>query len=218
MSTISSDVWERDGSSTMSRSTFYLIIGAVLTWGFYLTTLVAAATAEWAPGLGLFLLVGLGIPFLGIALSSSEVAFVSFVGFNLVVGGMSAILGPVLAHYELAEPGLIERAATLTGLVAAVMGVSGFLFPSFYRSIGGTLFVALLGLVVASFARIFIPAIQGVGIIDYAGAGIFSLYIGYDMWRASELPATLDNAIDVAVALYLDIINLFLDLLRILKD
>ena len=38
------------------------------------------------------------------------------------------------------------------------------------------------------------------------------------MWRASEIPATLDNAVDVAIALYLDIINLFITLARIYAE
>ena len=47
-------------------------------------------------------------------------------------------------------------------------------------------------------------------------AAIFSLYIGYDMYRAQRYPKTADNAVDCAVDIYLDIINLFLRLLRIL--
>jgi FtsH-binding integral membrane protein len=216
---ISSEVWERGGTDEMTRGSFYLVLGMILSWGFALTTIVAQATGTWEPGIGGILLVGLGVPIVGIFLSvSSGNALVSFLGFNLVVGGLSAILGPVLVMYEMKEPGLIERAATMTGLVTATMGVSGLLFPNFYRSIGGALFGALTALVVVSFARLFIPAIQGVGVIDYASALIFALYIGYDMWRASEIPATLDNAVDVAVSLYLDIINLFLDLLRIMSS
>lgn len=218
MSFGNSQVWTRSGSDEMPRGIFYLIIGAILSWGFVLTSLVAQTTATWEPDLLVLLLVGLGVPLVGIFLSAmSDSALISFVGFNMVVGGLSAILGPVLAHYAEIQPGLIERAATLTALTTAVMGVSGLMFPNFYRHIGGALFGALLALVVVSFARLFIPAIQDVGIIDYLSAGIFSLYIGYDMWRASEISATLDNAVDVAVSLYLDIINLFLDLLRILS-
>ena len=216
---IDSDVWDRNGKDTMTRSAFYFVLGMILSWGFVFTMIVAKSTAEWHPGLGMLLVVGLGIPIAGIFMSAkSDNPLISFSGFNMVVGGLSAILGPVLAMYALKEPGLIERAATLTGLVTAVMGVSGLLFPNFYRSIGGALFGALLALVVVSFARLFIPAIQNVGVIDYISALIFSLYIGYDMWRASDIPATLDNAVDVAVSLYLDIINLFLDLLRILAE
>jgi FtsH-binding integral membrane protein len=217
MSILSSGVWERSGSNEMSRNVFYLVLGAILSWGFVLTMLVARSTAAWHPNIMMLLIVGLGLPVIGIFMSAlSSNPLVSFAGFHLVVGGLSAILGPVLAMYDIKEPGLVERAAIMTGIVAAVMGASGFMFPNFYRSIGGALFGALIALVVVSFARIFIPAIQGVGIIDYISAGIFSLYIGYDMWRASDVPATLDNAVDVAVSLYLDILNLFLDLLRIM--
>lgn len=218
MSMMSSDVWERGGSNEMSRNVFYLVLGAILSWGFVLTSLVAKSTATWHPNIISLLLVGLGIPIIGILMSTkSSNPLISFLGFNMVVVGLSAILGPVLAMYDIKEPGLVERAATMTALVTLVMGMTGMMFPNFYRSIGGALFGALTALVVVSFARLFIPAIQGVGIIDYISAGIFSLYIGYDMWRASDIPATLDNAVDVAVSLYLDILNLFLDLLRLMS-
>jgi FtsH-binding integral membrane protein len=45
---------------------------------------------------------------------------------------------------------------------------------------------------------------------------LFCAYIIYDWNRALRLPYTVDNAIDAAVALYLDIMNLFIHLLRIL--
>jgi FtsH-binding integral membrane protein len=55
-------------------------------------------------------------------------------------------------------------------------------------------------------------------IIDWIAAGIFALYIGYDMYRASTIPATLDNAIDVATAQFLNIFNLFVRFLIISSD
>ncbi|HCA63484.1 MAG TPA: hypothetical protein DEP73_05025, partial [Pseudomonas sp.] len=45
---------------------------------------------------------------------------------------------------------------------------------------------------------------------------IFCGYVGVDWGRANQIPKTLDNAIDSAAALYMDIINLFLRILRIL--
>jgi len=45
-------------------------------------------------------------------------------------------------------------------------------------------------------------------IIHYLAAGLFALYIGYDMWRASEIPATLDNAVGVSISTYFDPRNL----------
>lgn len=218
MSDFSSDVLKRHGVDEMSRNAFYFVIVAILTWGFVLTSIIAKLTSTWNPGIIMFLLVGLGIPILGIILSSSsDNAFVSFIGFNLVVGGLSAIIGPVLAMYEIKAPGLVERAATMTAFVTAVMGLSGLVFPNFYRSIGGALFGALSALLIVSIIQLFVPALRNVGVIDYIAAGIFALYVGYDMHRASEMTATLDNAVDIAVSFYLDIINLFIRLLKILK-
>ena len=219
MSGVSSDVWGRSGVDTMTRNAFYFVLGCILAWGFVFTNIMVSITADWHPGLMEMLGVGLVIPIIGVFLSAwSNNPLLSFIGFNMVVGGISAIIGPVLAMYEMQMPGVVERAATMTAFVTAGMGVSGLLFPNFYRSIGGALFGALLVLVLVSFARLFIPVIQEVGIIDYIAAGLFALYIGFDMWRASEIPATLDNAVDVAVSLYLDIINLFLYLLRIYAE
>jgi FtsH-binding integral membrane protein len=210
-----SDVFERSGEDTMTRGAFYLAIGIVLAWGFAATYIVSSMTATWQPSIGMFLLVGLAIPILGILLSTSSEPLVSFAGFNLVVIPSAAILGPALQQYEVAHTGIVAECAMLTGAVACVMAMTGLLFPNFYRSIGGMLFGALLTLLVVLIISLFVPALANFGVIQWGAAVLFALYIGFDMWRASDIPATLDNAIDVSVSLYLDIINLFLWILRI---
>lgn len=212
-----SDVFERYGADAMSRRTFYFVLGAILAWGFGLTAALSELTAGWNPNIWVFLGVALVLPIIGIVMSAkSDNPLVSFIGFNLVVVPFGVILGPALAAYKVASPGVVAEAAMLTAIVTGVMGLSGVLFPKFYEGLGGALFGALLCLVVVRVIGLFVPAIGNLGIIDYVAAAIFALYIGYDMYRASTIPATLDNAVDVAVALYLDIINLFLNILRIL--
>lgn len=44
----------------------------------------------------------------------------------------------------------------------------------------------------------------------------YNLIIGYDWGRANRIPKTTDNAIDSAAAIYIDIINLFVRILRIM--
>lgn len=215
---LKTDVYGRTGNDTMTRNSFYFIMGCILAWGFTATYIVSEMTADWKPEMFAFFLVSIGLPLLGIFMSMSKSALISFTGFNLVVIPFGAILGPVLAQYELAQPGIVSEAAMLTGMVAGIMALSGLFFPNFYRSIGGALFGALLALVIVSVASLFIPALMNFTVIHYAAAGLFALYIGYDMWRASEIPATLDNAVDVSISLYLDIINLFLWILRILGN
>jgi FtsH-binding integral membrane protein len=52
--------------------------------------------------------------------------------------------------------------------------------------------------------------------IDWVVVGIFCGYIGYDWARANAIPKTLDNAVDSAAAIYIDIINLFIRILSIM--
>ncbi len=212
------DLFARTGHDNMNRGPFYLIIGSILAWGCIATYIVSSMTAMWRPSALELLIVGLVIPLLGVLLSISDSAALSFVGFNLVAIPFGATLGPLLYQYNISKPGLVTECALLTAFVAGVMAISGFLFPNFYRSIGGVLFGALTTLVVVLIVSMFVPQIASFGIVQWGSATIFALYIGYDMWRASDIPATLDNAVDVALSLYLDVINLFLSLLDILDD
>lgn len=209
-------VWKNEGTDTLSRRAFYGLIGLCLTWGFALAAFASRYTATWEPNIWIFLLVGLVIPIIGIVISSkSKNPAVSFLGFNLVVIPLGAMLGPLLYYYSITDPGVIEQALIATAFVTGMMALSAFLFPHFYSKIGGALFMALLCVIVLMLLQLFIPAMQDWIFISYLTAGIFALYIGYDIWRASKIPATLDNAIDVSVSLYLDIVNLFTAFLRI---
>ena len=55
-------------------------------------------------------------------------------------------------------------------------------------------------------------------VTDWIAAGLFSLYIGYDIYRSQQYPKTLDNAVDSALDIYMDIANLFMRILSILGD
>jgi FtsH-binding integral membrane protein len=102
----------------------------------------------------------------------------------------------------------------MTGSVTLVMMLLAMIFPDFFAKLGGVLFAALLGLVAVRLLQLFIPGLQSLVLIDWISAAIFSLYIGYDWNRATEIPKTLDNAVDVAVSIYLDVVNLFLSLFK----
>jgi len=213
---LKNDVFERQGDDTLSRRGFYLALASVLTWGFFATAAVADKFSAWQPSLMEVIVVGLVIPIVGILIGISKNPVISFIGYNMVVIPFGMTLGPVLAQYELAQPGIVTSAAITTGAVTVVMGASGVLYPRVYANMGGALFTALIALLVVRILGMFIPALGNSTIVDYLAAGLFSLYIGYDMYRASTIPATLDNAVDVGLSLYLDIINLFLNILRIM--
>jgi FtsH-binding integral membrane protein len=91
----------------------------------------------------------------------------------------------------------------------------GTIFPAFFQSIAGALSISLLLVIIWEAVEIFFLHIHH-DIIDWIVVLIFCGYVGYDWGRANRLPRTVDNAIDSAASLYMDIINLFLRILRIL--
>jgi hypothetical protein len=137
---------------------------------------------------------------------------VSFLGYNLVVVPFGLIVNLVVSRYDSA---LVYEAIRITALVTLGMMLLGTLFPRFFARIASALTVALLLVIVVELVELFILGIHH-GVIDWIVVLIFCGYVGVDWGRANQIPKTLDNAIDSAAALYMDIINLFLRILRIL--
>ena len=227
---VDTGVFERSGRDTLSERVFYLILGSLLIYGLGGTAIVAYYTAlsSYTPSIGAILVLGLAIPIAGIIISvKSDNPLVSFVGYNMVLLPFGVIMSPLAYSFVpeagstiagLYSPEIIFRAFGLTCCITGIMTVLALSHPDWFKNLGGVLFIALTVLLMAVIARIFIPALREFGIIDWAGAVIFTLYIGVDMYRASTVPKTLDNAVDIAISLYLDLINLFLFILRILNN
>ena len=209
------DVFSRHGNSTISERTFMGSIAGFISYGLVLTYIMARYFAPETPSIWFLIGVGLIIPLVGCFISSSDNLPISFLGYNLIVLPIGLCLGP-LANFV--EPQIIQDAALLTAIITGVMGFAGITYPNLFKNIGGVLFYSLLGLVVVRLLQMFIPTLQHLTIIDYIAAGIFSLYIGYDMYRSTTVARTTGNALHIAVSLYLDIINLFLNLVSIFSS
>ena len=108
----------------------------------------------------------------------------------------------------------------------AAMSVYGFVTKRDLTTMGSILFMALIGLLIASVVNIFWANSMLYWIITYAGVLIFVGLTAYDTQNLKMIAIqTADNpqmaarlAISGALKLYLDFINLFLFLLRILGD
>ena len=91
---------------------------------------------------------------------------------------------------------------------------------------GQFLFMGLIGIVIASLVNIFLASPMIYWIVSYVGVGIFVGLTAYDtQWLkqvalSGEMDAETGNKVAIigALKLYLDFINLFLMLLRILGD
>lgn len=200
----------------LSSSVYNLLIGAVLLWGFAINWyMVATIPAEslmainpWVFFIGYFVCC-----FAGVAMfSASSNPMISFLGYNLVVIPFGLIVNIVVAQYSTE---IVVQALQTTTIVTFCMMVLGSIFPQFFFKIAPALFWALIIAIVVQLFQIFV--LKNVpSIMDWIVAVIFCGYIGYDWARANAMPKTLDNAIDGAASLYMDIINLFLRVLSIM--
>ena len=211
-------VWNRrhtDGAE-ISHSLYNMTIGLVLAWGFgvnYVMVQVLPAEAILGINMWVFLIGYFVCAMVGTWIySSSDNPVVSFAGYNLVVFPLGLLMVRFLHFYP---PEVISQAFLATGLVTCAMMVLSMMFPKFFISIGRGLFVAFMVAMVVEIGFFFISGAVP-PIFDWIFVVIFSCYIGYDWVRAQLLPKTLDNAVDCAASLYVDIVILFLRLVSIM--
>lgn len=202
----------------VSIRTFYTVMCATLLWGFLVNALLVAFFADsvrellaqvnpWVFVIG-FLAISIGG--IVLAVSSNNPAF-SFLGYNMLVLPMGLELCLIVPAMSAA---VVVKALLLTGIVTATMTLLGIIRPQVFLGLGRTLFIALLVGLVAELVAVFVFHYTGT-VFEWLFVIIFSGYIGYDVAKAQMYPKTVDNAIDCALDIYIDVINLFVILLRL---
>jgi FtsH-binding integral membrane protein len=202
--------------NTISTRLYNFIIGAVLLYGFLMNVFIVKTVpvaSLLSINIWVFLIGYLASCLFGIYLfTKSDNPVVSFIGFNFVAVPFGLIVNMVTSQYS---PEMVINAMQVTTVVTCIMMVLGTAYPKFFESIASGLFWGLLASIVAELILTFVFKMD-LGIMDWIIAAIFCGYIGYDWGKASALPKTVDNAVDSAAALYMDIINLFLRILSIM--
>ena len=204
----------------LSPNIYNLAIGMTLGWGFFANYLIVKTVPVetlYAINPILFLLGFFGCAMGGVYIfNKSDKPAISFLGYNLVVLPFGLVVAMAVGMYTGPRyEGLVLETIQTTGFVTLAMMILGSMFPAFFQKIVGALTVALFAVILVEFIGGFFFGWSH-GATDWIVVLIFCGYIGYDWGRANAIPKTLDNAIDSAAALYMDIINLFLRLLRIL--
>ncbi len=129
------------------------------------------------------------------------------------------VLGQVLETYVSAGLSLIVfQAAGATAVAALAAGFVGYTTRRNLAGLGGFLMVALVIVIVASVIGLFIQTPLLWTAISAVSAILFSAFLVYDLNRVARTQgATEGQAIMLAVSVYLEIYNLFLDLLTLLS-
>lgn len=212
--------WDETGDAKIyPRSKYNLFIGLTLVWGFLVDFIICGILYNHVPQLMTnevtffgTLIVGFILMIAGIFINvKSRKPIISFIGYNIVVIPMGIILTVFVYQYQVVS---VVMCYLATLIVSAIMTVAATLKPDFFRGLGKGLFIALIAAIVVELVLTFVVGAH-LSIFDWVVAIIFCGYIGYDWVKAQDHPATLDNAIDSACSLYLDIVNLFIRLLEI---
>ena len=138
----------------------------------------------------------------------------------------SAINGLTLASIFFAYSiGTIYQAFAASALTFGAMSVLGYTAKRDLSGLGGILFMALIGLIIASVINIFWANSMMDVIITYIGVFIFVGLTAYDTQKIKAMSAAAEQygdaatparvAVMGALSLYLDFINLFLYILRL---
>lgn len=198
----------------VTERTYNLTIGLTLLWGVLINVVMATFFTYQILSMNYLLVVVLyfaGTIGCSILVHKSSSPAVSFAGFT----GMAISMGLLLTFYVTAFTGhSVAYAFIATALITVIMVLLSMLYPEFFRNLGRTLFVSLIGCILVELIGSLVLGLP-MTIIDYAVALIFCGYIGLDWHRAQQFPKTMDNAVDSAADIYLDVVNLFVRILSI---
>lgn len=207
--------YETGSDSALDAKTYNLTITGTLFWGFFVNFLICRYLTGFFLNMNVFLfLIGYFVcAFVGINIVRKAKSVASaFLGYNLITLPVGAVLSVFLISYSTT---VIQYAFLATALVTAIMGVMSIIYPQTFLSMGRTLCMSLIAVIVVELIMTLIFA-STITLLDYVVALIFALFIGYDIAKSQQKSFTYVNAIGSAAELYLDIINLFIRIVSIM--
>jgi FtsH-binding integral membrane protein len=154
----------------------------------------------------------------GVLAQANDDPMISVIGGTICAGAMGLMIGPFVALYEL---GSVVQAFVLAAGVVLVTGFIGALLPADLSAWGAPLFGLLLGAIFIQFGGIMLAAFGldmelSFTILDWAVLILFCAIMVYDLNMARRLDRTFNNAIDVAVNVFLNFANIFIRILSIM--
>lgn len=218
MKGLSSSVWDREGDThTLSQRTFVVMLTLWTVLGLGASAVAAWYSQSWHigwPGAIAVLVVAIAGVF--IALGSDQPP-ISLLGYAMVAIPFGLLLGPVVALYTAVS---VAKVLGLTTGLVVILGTIGAIWPTSLEHWGiwllGALVLLILGTVGLSIAAACgVPVGPAMTWLDWLGVALFSGYVVFDLNRAMRVERTHDNAIDCALAVYLDFVNLFIRLLSL---
>lgn len=233
------DRFSRSNDSIVQRTgsglqTFMAQVYGWMTVGLLLTAFVALYVASSEALLSM--IFSSKIVFFGLIIAQLGLVFVLSGMVHKMSGAVATslfMLYSALTGVTISSVLIIYTASSVAStffICAAMFGalsVYGYTTKRSLTGMGSFLFMGLIGIIIASIVNIFMQSSMMSMVISYAGVLIFAGLTAYDTQKLKDMGNEINQedkenmrrySIMGALTLYLDFINLFLMLLRILGD
>jgi modulator of FtsH protease len=128
-------------------------------------------------------------------------------------------IAPFLYIAERSAPGVITQAGSLTFAAFAVLTLYALVSRRDFSAWGSFLIVGVFVLIAASFLNMFIGGAAGSMWISAIGVMIFAGLLVFDTWRIVRSGTyTQDDYVLATVAIYLDLLNMFMFIVSLLGN
>ena len=203
----------RSDIATFIKQTYQLFAASLIAaaTGAYIGMQMAPTIATWYWGL---VILELGV-LIGLYFTKDKpgINLVMLFVFTFLTGlTLTPLLSAILAMP--AGASIVTNAFLLTAVAFGGISLFAINTKKDYTFMGKFLFIALIIMIVAGLINIFLgsPLLQL--ILAGAGALLFSAFILYD--TQNIIQGNFSSPVEAAIALYLDVLNLFISLLQIL--
>lgn len=191
-------------------------LGLVVT---FLTGYYVASNAQMLVGLSNLFILFIIAEFVVVIILSARItklnpmtAKILFLLYSFLTG---LTFSSIFIVYDLTS---IIYVFLITAVLFGILSFVGYVTNVDLSKFGTYLFIGLIGMIICAIVNLFIGGTVFNLIISCIGVVIFLAYTAYDVQKIKLLMDSMDEdnlAIYGALQLYLDFINLFLDLLRI---
>lgn len=212
----------RTQQALLTQAFLWMFVGLAVTAGVAYFVQGNARLTDFARANWLILIIAqLGIAF-GIQLGIRRISATAALGlFFVFAATLGLSVGMIVAAYT---TGSVVTAFVSASAMFGAAAIYGHVTKRSLAGLGGLLFMGVIGLLVASVINIFLLNDTISWIISIVGVVIFTALTAYDVQRiqngdlAVYTGSTEKGAVLGALHLYLDFINLFLFLLRLLGN
>ena len=202
--------------ATLVRRTYLLVLASVLvTMGGVSFSMSTPPVLNWAARHPIITMLGMFLPLFG-ALKFRNV-FPTNIGLVFLFTFVEGIfISPFIYLLGQTQPGVVGQAALLTGVTFGALTLYAFLSRKDFSAWGGFFTIGLVVLIVTSILNIFFRNPTASLWIAGATVFVFGGLLIFDTWRLRNVYGP-DDYVQAAVAIYLDLLNMFLAILSLLS-